>query len=354
MSILKKSIRVGVVGASSLSAGVLLKILSRHKYVSLALLTSQTKTGQEAGEIHRALGNILRLKTTKYEPDKIIRDCDVVFLAKPHGEQLKGTSFLSALAQKTGSAIKFIDLSADFRLKDASLYKEWYGFTHGDRALLKKAVYGLPELYFNKIKDADFIANPGCYSTCAILSLAPILANKLEDKSATVVVEAICGVSGAGRRPNERNMAIEVQENIKPYKIGIHPHTPEIEQELAVLSHRKIKVLFAPCVAPFKYGMLTSSYLKLNKRITTADILKKYRAFYKDAPFIRIMKEGEYPEIQNVTGTNFCDIGVHYNSRTNTCVAMACIDNLFKGAASQAVQNMNIAFGLKQTEGLLF
>jgi len=332
----------------------LLKLLVNHPFVIISLLVSETKYGKKAGDIHKFLGNILDLKTVKYNPDAVIKNCDVVFLTKHHGEFLGKTSVLVNKAQKAESNIKFIDLSADFRLKDINLYKKWYDFEHTDKNLLKKAVYGLPEIYNQNMKDAFFVANPGCYPTCAILSTAPLFVNKFVDKKETVIIDAICGVSGAGNQRNGRNLALEVEGNIIPYKIGIHPHTPEIEQELGFLSKNKVSVMFAPHVASFKYGMLTTSYIKLQKKIPLKEILEKYYEFYKDKPFIRICKQGENPEIQNVEGTNFCDIGIQVNERTNTCIAMGCIDNLFKGASGQAIQNMNIMFGFDETESLPF
>lgn len=351
---MEEKIRVGIIGAASLSSGLLLKLLTNHKCVDITLLVSETKYGKKVGDIHKFLGDILSLRTVNYNPDKVIENCDVVFLSKHHGEFLKKTSALVNKAQKAKSNIKFIDLSADFRLKNISLYKKWYDFEHTNKDLLKKTVYGLPEIYYQKIKDAFFIANPGCYPTCTILSTAPLFANKLVRKEETVIIDAICGVSGAGKKRNGRNLALEVEENIKPYKIGIHPHTPEIEQELGLLTQNKVNVMFAPHVASFKYGMLTTSYIKLQKKILIKNVIKKYYEFYKDKPFIRICKQEEYPEIQNVEGTNFCDIGIRVDERTNTCIAMGCIDNLYKGASGQAIQNMNIIFGLNETEGLPF
>ncbi|MEW6608275.1 MAG: N-acetyl-gamma-glutamyl-phosphate reductase [bacterium] len=349
----KEKIRIGIIGAASISSGVLLKLLANHKYATITLLVSETKGGEKISDIHKFLEGIFELKSSEYNADKVIEKCDVIFLSKPHGEFLTETSDLVKKAQKTKSNIKFIDLSANFRLKDVDLYK-WYGFEQNNKQLLNKAVYGLPEIYSQKIKDAFFIANPGCYPTCTILSVAPLFINKLIEKKEIIIIEAICGVSGAGRKPNDRNLAIEVEGNIKPYKIGIHPHIPEIEQELGDLIQDKVKVLFAPHVASFKYGMLTTTYIKLHKRMTFESLVEKYQEFYKDKPFIRICKQGEYPEIQNVEGTNFCDIGIQVDERTSTYIVMGCIDNIIKGAAGQAVQNMNIMFGLDETEGLPF
>jgi N-acetyl-gamma-glutamyl-phosphate reductase len=353
MAKIKEKIRVGIIGAASLSSGVLLKLLANHKYANITLLVSETGYGKKVGDIHKFLGDILDLKTVKYNPDEVIENCDVVFLSKHHGEFLGETSVLVDKARNAKSDIKFIDLSADFRLKNINLYEQWYKFKHTNKDLLQKAVYGLPEIYYQKIKEAFFIANPGCYPTCSILSVAPLFTNKF-NKVETIDISAICGVSGAGKKPNGRNLALEVEENIKVYNVGVHPHTPEIEQELGYLAQDKVSIMFVPAVASFKYGMLTTSFVRLREKILFKDIIKKYYGFYKDKPFIRICKQGEYPEIQNVEGTNFCDIGIQVDERTNTCIATGCIDNLFKGASGQAIQNMNIMFGLDETEGLPF
>lgn len=350
-----KKIKIGIIGVSGITGGMLLKLLLNHRYADIVLVTSENQPDTQIGDIHKFLKNLISLKTVKYDREQIINNCDCVFFLKSHGEFQEETSHLVSNALKKKASLKFIDISADFRLKNPRLYEQWYKFKHTDNGLLQKAVYGLPELYYQKIKDAFFVANPGCYPTATILSSAPLFSNKLVDVNTGIIVNAISGVSGAGRKPVIQNLAIEVEANVRPYKTGVHQHTPEIKQELELLIQSPLKsVLLAPCVAPFKYGILTTTYLTLSKKISIEDIFKMYFEFYKGRPFIRICRKNEYPEIQYVEGTNFCDIGIHLDENTNTCIIMGCIDNVIKGAVGQAIQNMNIMFGLNETEGLPF
>ena len=350
-----KKIKVGIIGSSGITGGTLLKLLLNHKYADIVLATSENRPGIEIGDIHKSLRNFISLKTVKYDRERVINNCDCVFLLKSHGEFQEETSQLVNNALKKNPCIKFIDISADFRLKNTGLYEQWYKFKHTDTGLLQKAVYGLPEIYHQKIKDAFFVANPGCYPTSAILSSAPLFSNKLVDVNTGIIINAISGISGAGKKLNNKNLAIEVEANVRPYKTGVHQHTPEIKQELEFLIQSPLKsVLLAPCVAPFKYGILTTTYLTLSKKISIEDVFQTYFEFYKDKPFIRICRKNEYPEIQYVEGTNFCDIGIHLDENSNTCLIMGCIDNVIKGAVGQAIQNMNVMFGLNETEGLPF
>ena len=350
-----KKIKIGIIGASGLTGGILLKLLANHKYANIILATSENQPDIQVGDIHKFLKNLINLKTIKYNREQIINDCDCVFLLKSHGEFQQETSALIKNAVNKNKNIKFIDVSADFRLKNAQLYEQWYKFKHTDIELLQKAVYGLPEVYYQKIKDAFFIANPGCYPTSVILSAAPLFLNKVIDGNTNIIINAISGVSGAGRKPSIKNLAVEVEANIKPYKVGTHQHTPEIKQELEFLTQSPIKnIILIPYIAPFKYGIITTTALKLSKKISLNDIFQMYYEFYKGKPFIRICNKEEYPEIQNVEGTNFCDIGIHLDENTNTCIVMGCIDNVIKGAVGQAIQNMNIMFGLNETEGIPF
>ncbi len=352
---MNKKIRVGIIGASGITGGALIKLLLNHKYVDIVMATSENQPETCIVDIHKFLKNLINLKTVKYNRQQVINNCDCVFLLKSHGEFQQETSILVGDACKKNPDIKFIDISADFRLKNINLYEQWYKFKHTDNELLQKAVYGLPEIYHQNIKNAFFVANPGCYPTSVILSAAPLFLNKVVDVNMGMVINAISGVSGAGRKPGLRNLAIEVEANIKPYKIGTHQHTPEIKQELEFLIQSPMKsILLIPYIAPFKYGILTTSYLTLSKKMSIEDIFKIYYDFYKGKPFIRIFNKDEYPEIQNVEGTNFCDIGIYLNEDTNTCIVMGCIDNVIKGAVGQAIQNMNIMFGLNETEGLYF
>lgn len=342
-----KKIKVGIIGGASLVAEFLLKILLSHKYTEVSGIISLNYAHQKIHDVFPKFKKIIDIEFSEYLPGEIIKKSDIVFLCK---SEIEKTAELYNLAKEKN--IKFIDLSGDFRLKDIGLYKKWYNFEHKFPQVLKDAIYGLPEIYQEKIKKAKFVANPGCYPTSVILSIAPLLINNLIDKK-YLIVDAHSGVSGAGRTPNERNLAVQVLENISAYKVGKHQHIPEIEQELSLLLKEKIKITFVPHIASFKYGMMTTIYTKPKKKLKWDDLYNSYLKFHNNKPFIRIYNENTYPEVQNVVGTNFCDIGFKIDERTNTLIIISCIDNLIKGASGQAVQNMNIMFGLKETEGLL-
>jgi N-acetyl-gamma-glutamyl-phosphate reductase len=283
-----------------------------------------------------------------------VHGCDVVFFCKRPGEVVARITELVELENnhKTDTKkLKYIDLSADFRLKDASLYTKWYGFEHSSQDLLKDAVYGLPELNADKIKKTYLIGNPGCYPTATILSLLPLISNNLL-AGEPVFTDAYSGVSGAGRQPNDRNMAYNVEENILTYKAGTHQHVPEIEEVLNSVSQKqKIKMMFIPHVVPFKHGIMATSAVKIVKPLTSKQVLDLYKQFYTGKPFIRVLPENEYPEIRNVVNTNFCDIGI--KTFDNYVITMSVLDNVVKGASGQAIQNLNLMFGYSETEGLL-
>lgn len=347
-----EKIKAGIIGATSLTARILLKFLVFHPQVEISLLISETSPGKQIEEIHRELRGIFSKKLVSYNPQEILEKCNFIFICKSHGEFLERTGELLDLSQREDKPIRIIDLSADYRLQNPELYPIWYGFEHKKNMFLKKAVYGLCEIHMEAIKNASLIANPGCYPTCVILGVAPLFKARLIEGEA-VVVDAFSGVSGAGMKPNERNMAMATMENILPYKIGIHPHTPEIEQELSFLSSKEVLVSFIPHVVPFKYGILTNIYLKIKKNASD-ELPMLYEKFYQGKKFVRLLSPGEYPQIKDVVGTNLCEIGLVYDKRTEYLIVMSVIDNLIKGGAGQAVQNMNIMFGLDEGEGLPF
>jgi N-acetyl-gamma-glutamyl-phosphate reductase len=347
-----KKIRIGVVGATSLTANIMLQFLGRHPQVELTCLTSETRPGEKASSHYKFLKGKFSGVFIEYNEEEIIKKTDVVFLAKQHGEFVAQTISLFKNAIKKNKDFKIIDLSADFRLKNPGDYEKWYSFTHPDKTLLKKSVYGLPELYRKKIKQANLVANPGCYPTSVILGLAPFLAHHLVDPRA-IIVDAYSGTSGAGMRPNPRNMAITTMENILPYKIGNHQHTPEMEQELSTAGKIPVTLTFVPHVVPFRFGMLSNIYCNPVKPLTTEQGLAVLKKFYFDEPFVRVLDPGEYPEIRNVVGTNWCELGYTYDPRTNTGIVLSVIDNVVKGASGQAIQNMNIMLGWDETTGLL-
>ena len=346
-----EKIRVGVIGATSLTAQVLLQLLIRHHHVAIKILTSESRPGERASTYYKFLQGKFSGVFQDYDEQEILEKTDVVFLAKQHGEFLERTLTLFQQAKKKNKNFKIIDLSADFRLKNSRDYEQWYNFKHPGEALLKESVYGLPELYRKNIKKASLIANPGCYPTTVILGVAPFLFHRKVDPSG-IIVDAYSGTSGAGVRPNERNMAITTMENILPYKIGNHQHTPEMEQELSAVGKSPVTITFVPHVVPFRFGMLANIYLKPVKPLPAEKGVALLKEFYRNEPFVRVLDPGEYPEIRNVVGTNWCELGYAYDPRTNTSIVLSALDNAVKGASGQAIQNMNILYGWEETTGL--
>lgn len=341
-------IKVGIIGATSYTAGKLIQLLLSHPYTELVYLASDSNAGVPVESIHTFLTQLkqnLLFKETDYE--KITEECDVVFVTKPHGYLHK---YVQTLLDK---GVKIIDLGADFRLKDPNLYKEWYGFEHKNKEFLKKAVYGLCEINKEAIASAQLLANPGCYATSILLGLVPALVHLKSMDTNTIVINAISGISGAGKSLKEGSMFINVDENIRLYKIGTHQHTAEIEQEAFRISGKKIKILFAPQIGPYKNGILSNIFFSINDDTLTAeDVYQIYKDFYKDKPFVRVYPVGSIPEVQTIRDTNFCDIGITVDARTKKCVITSVIDNIVKGASGEAIQNMNIIFGIDETKGL--
>lgn len=345
-----------IIGARSLSSGELLKLLANHKYVNMSMLISGPEVkGKYIQEEFPFLRGIIDKQMETYDCEKIINNCDVIFMHKKHGEGIEKTDELIEQSQKIGKNNKIIDLSADFRLKDMTLYKKWYNFEHKSPKLLEKAVYGLTELNREKIKGATLVANPGCYPTASLLALAPLLKNNLVDSSAAIIIDAYSGVSGAGKSKNNlgTNLAINVEANIIPYKIGHeHQHIPEMEQEISSMLNKEVSVTFSPHVLSFKYGILSTSYVKLKERYKGEEIYSIYKKIYKNEPFIRLSNKDEYPQVKNVVGTNFCDIAFKIDRKSKIVIVMSAIDNVIKGASGQAIQNMNVMYGYDEIEGL--
>jgi len=347
-----KKKNVSIIGAASISAAFLMKILSRHGAVGLKHICSTSQAGKKVADYHSFLTGCVDKEFTKYDQKKVLADSDVIFITRQHGGFIDDTAALVKAASDSKRDIKIIDLSADFRLKDISLYGDWYGIEHGHPDLLKSAVYGLTELFSKKIKDAHLIANPGCYPTCALLSLAPFVSMKKEH--GTICINALSGVSGAGIRPTAKNVAMQVSENIFPYKVaGAHQHTPEIEENLSAIAGRPVDVTFVPHVAPFKYGIIETIYVKLSSAVSEAKLHEAYAEMYDGCRFVNVLPPGAFPEVKDVVGTNFVNIGLKIDKRTNTLVIIGCIDNIIKGAAGQAVQNMNVMLGQSEETGLI-
>ncbi|MBI4654746.1 MAG: N-acetyl-gamma-glutamyl-phosphate reductase [Nitrospirae bacterium] len=345
-------LNVAILGGSGYTGGELLRLLLHHPQVKVTAVTSERSAGKPVFELFPNLKGIYDSLT--FEPldiKYVIKKADLFCLCLPH----KKSQEVVFTLHKAGK--KVIDLSADYRLKDSIVYEEWYKTSHLYPDLLKKAVYGLSELYREKIKKAEVIANPGCYPVSAILGLAPIIKSHLIDFN-SIIIDSKSGVSGAGRNPDLLFMFSEANESVKAYAITAHRHTPEIEQELSRLlgTKKKVKIVFTPHLVPMDRGILSTIYVNLrsSKQLTvdSSRLHKIYQKFYEKEPFVRVLKEGAYPNTKAVKGTNFCDISVFVDKRKNSLIIVSAIDNLLKGASGQAVQNMNIMYGFDETTGL--
>lgn len=337
-------VKVAIFGASGYTGQELARILLSHPQTELVAVTSRRFAGMPVAEVFPALSGLTSLKYQNATPKEIADASDVIFLALPHGVSMD----IAPVFIQAGK--KVIDLSADYRLRDLATYENWYA-KHSSAGILKDAVYGIPELYRQEIKKTKLVANPGCYPTSIILGLAPALKNKLLDTS-TIIADSASGVSGAGREPQTDSLFCEVEGGFKAYKVGKHRHTPEIEQELNSLAGEKFAISFTPHLLPVKRGILSTIYASLKKEITLPELHSLYSSFYAAEKFVRLCPAGAYPNISSVCGSNYCDIGLALDSRTKRVIIMAAIDNLIKGAAGQAVQNMNIICGFEEEAGL--
>jgi len=341
------TIQVGIAGATGYSGVELLRLLGGHPEVALVLAGTESYVGQELGAVYPHLGGRVSLLGREATPEALASECDVVFTALPHGVPMKLAPAVLAAGKR------LIDLGADFRLKDAAAFEAWYKHKHEATDLLAEAAYGLPELYRNQIREARLVGNPGCYPTSCALAAAPLLKAGLVETRG-IIFDSKSGVSGAGRGVNLGVHYCEVNENSKAYNIaGGHRHTPEIEQTLTELAGRPVVVSFTPHLVPMTRGILTTAYFNLKDDRSTEELLALYREFYMDEPFVRVRPAGDLPTTKQVWGSNYCDIGLQVDRRTGRVLVIAVIDNLVKGAAGQAVQNMNLLFGLPETTGLL-
>lgn len=339
-------IRTGIVGATGYAGEQLVWILNNHPKVSIKFYCSHNYTNIQFSETYVNYYGFIEDKCIDMnESISRLNDIDVLFIALPHGKAFELTEKALSLG------VKVIDLGADFRLNSKETYESWYGVKHELASYLESTVYGLTELNREKIRKCSLLANPGCYPTATILGLAPLLKNKLID-ARTIIVDAKSGVSGAGRSASIASLFTECNESIKAYGAPGHRHTPEIEQELSKLAEENLAISFTPHLVPMNRGILSTCYATLNADIDTDKLLELYREFYKDEYFVKILST--LPETRWVRGSNLCHIGVRADSRTNRVIVLSAIDNLIKGAAGQAVQNMNVMFGIKETEGLEF
>jgi N-acetyl-gamma-glutamyl-phosphate reductase len=337
-------IKVGIYGGSGYTGQELIRLLLGHPEAKVVVATSRRFAGTPVSEIYPALSERTDLVYTNDTPESVAGLVDFVFLALPHHVSMG----IAPVFVQAGR--KVVDLSADFRIRDAASYEAWYG-RHSAAGMLSEAVYGLPELHREEIRRTRLAANPGCYPTSIILGLAPVLRSRWIDPS-SVIADSKSGVSGAGREPQIGSLFCEVDGGFKAYKVGSHRHTPEIEQELSILAGQEMKISFTPHLLPVKRGILSTIYAKLEKDIRVEDAVALYREFYREEPFVRICRAGQFPNLSSVVGSNFCDIGVAVDKRTGRLIVVSVIDNLIKGASGQAIQNMNLMSGFLEGTGL--
>ena len=338
-------IKAAIAGATGYTGSELLRILLHHPKTEVVRITSEQHAGTPIESVFPQFRDLINLTYEPLNPEILTQDVDVVFMALPH------TMAMKTVARIADHGIPMIDLSGDFRLDDPSLYPTWYHVEHSTPSLLQESVYGLTELNRDAIKSAKLLANPGCYPTCALLGLAPLLHNKIIDAN-TIIIDAKSGVTGAGKTPKPNLHFPEANESLMAYRIGDHQHTPEIEQELSRIAGKTIQVNFTPHLIPMNRGILCTTYAKLIQKQKTETLLKQVKDFYADEPFVQILPPGIYPSTRDVRGSNRCDIALKADARTGTVIVVSVIDNLVKGAAGQAIQNMNLMLGLEETTGL--
>lgn len=337
-------LKVGIIGATGYTGIELLRLLLRHPNVNITLATSEKHAGKRVDHVLPAFSGETNLVLEELNDSTVSQKCDLVFSCLPH------KSAMTHVAVWLQKGIKVIDLSADFRFASAETYGQWYE-PHLHPELLKEAVYGLPELYREKIKTARLIGNPGCYPTGAILSLVPLLKAKAIDPE-SIIIDSKSGVSGAGRSASVDSLFSEVNDSFHAYKVAKHRHTPEIEKELSAAAGKSVVISFTPHLVPMDRGILSTIYAKATGPKDTASFLKILNDAYPNESFVKIMPEGILPKTKEVRGSNRCHIGGVYDPRTGRVIIIAAIDNLLKGASSQAVQNMNLMCGFEETMGL--
>ena len=343
-------IKVGIIGATGYAGGELVRILTGHKDAEIVWYGSRSYIDKKYADVYQNMFQIVDATCLDDNMEELASKVDVIFTATPQG-------FLAGvLTEEILSRVKIIDLSADFRIKDVRTYEKWYKIEHRSPQFIEEAVYGLCELNRDKIKGARLIANPGCYTTCSILTAYPLVKEGLIDPD-TLIIDAKSGTSGAGRGAKLPNLFCEVNENMKAYGVTNHRHTPEIEEQLGYAAGKEIMVNFTPHLVPMNRGILATEYATLNKKAdgtlpTYEEVKAVYDKYYKNEKFVRVLEKDICPETKWVEGSNYVDVNFKIDERTGRIVMMGALDNLVKGAAGQAVQNMNLMFGLKETEGL--
>lgn len=338
-------IKAGIIGSTGYAGGELARLLLQRDDVEIKWYGSKNYVDQKYASIYQNMFEIVSDSCMDDNIEALAEMVDVIFTATPQG-------FLaSALNEHILSQTKVIDLSADFRIKDVNIYEEWYQIQHKSPQYIKEAVYGLPEINREKIKNARLIANPGCYPTCSELSIYPLVKEGLIDPN-TIIIDAKSGTSGAGRGAKLDNLYCEVNENIKAYGVGVHRHTPEIEEQLSYGAGKPVTISFTPHLVPMNRGILITAYASLTRQVSYEEVKSVYDKYYGKELFVRVLEKDVTPQTKWVEGSNFVDVNFKIDPRTNRIVMMGAMDNLVKGAAGQAVQNMNILFGLEENKGL--
>jgi LysW-gamma-L-alpha-aminoadipyl-6-phosphate/LysW-L-glutamyl-5-phosphate reductase len=343
--------KVGVVGASGYVGGELLRLLVVHPKVEVNMVTSRQKAGEYVHRIHPSLKGFVDLTFSPLDMEKLVNSCDIVFTSVPHGKSNK------IVKELYGRGIKIIDLSADFRLKNPKDYVKWYGWEHPFPELLSKSVYGVPELHREDIKKSQLVSCPGCMAVTSLLALKPLIENNLIDTE-HIVVDSKIGSSGAGIKANAGTHHAMRYGVIRPYKPAKHRHTGEIEQELGLIAKKTIKVSMSPHAVNIVRGILTTNHTFMRKPMSELELWKVYRNSYRDEPFLRFIRDKKglykFPDPKFLIGSNFCDIGFDIDEDNQRLVSLSASDNLMKGAAGSAIQNMNILYGFDETEGLKY
>ncbi len=337
--------KVGIIGSTGYAGAELVRLLVNHPEAEIIWYGSRSYVDKKFSGIFGNMFQIVEDVCKGENISELAKSADVIFTATPQG--LCASLVCDEILKET----KIIDLSADFRIKDVNVYEKWYQITHPTPQFIPEAVYGLCEINRDSIRDARLIANPGCYPTCSFLSIYPLAKEGIIDMS-SIIIDAKSGTSGAGRGANTANLYCEVNENIKAYKVASHRHTPEIEEQLSYASGENVVINFTPHLVPMNRGILVTAYASLKKDVSEEEMYDIYHSYYDSEYFVRVLERGVCPETRWVEGSNYVDVGIKKDERTNRVIIMGAMDNLVKGAAGQAVQNMNIMFGLNETCGL--
>ena len=338
-------IKAGMIGSTGYAGGELARLLLQRDDVEILWYGSRSYVGQKYASVYPNLFKIVDENCQDDAIKELADQVDVIFTATPQG------LCASLIDEEILSKVKVIDLSADFRIKDQAVYEKWYKLEHKSPQFLDEAVYGLPEVNREKVKTARLIANPGCFPTCSFLAVYPMVKEGLIDPN-TLIIDAKSGTSGAGRGAKTDNLYCEVNESIKAYGVGTHRHTPEIEEQLSYAAGKPVTISFTPHLVPMNRGILVTAYASLNGKVTEEEARAAYEKYYRDEYFVRLLEPGAVPQTRWVEGSNFADVNFKIDPRTNRVVMMGAIDNMVKGAAGQAIQNMNLMFGLPEQTGL--